>query len=87
MKLGVGVNKVDKGPKGSIILNIPRKEDQATLRDELKKNLGETYKVQVPERKLPRIKIVGIENNLSELTEEEIINKISTQNKLEKNKS
>lgn len=27
MKLGVGVNKVDKGPKGSIILNIPRKED------------------------------------------------------------
>lgn len=45
MKLGVGVNKIDKGPKGSIILNIPRKEDQATLRDELKKNLGEKYKV------------------------------------------
>lgn len=87
MKLGVGVSRITQGAKGSVTLSMNRKEDQETLRKELKNNLGKEYTVQVPQLKRPKIKIIGIEEELNKWKEDDILLKIGLQNKLEINRT
>lgn len=83
MGLGVGLDNVVKGPKGKIILRCQNEKDKDVLTGALKENMGEKYKVYAPNKKLPKIKIVGIEETVEIENEKNFIEKIRTQNQLQ----
>lgn len=83
MELGVGVENVVKGSKGKIILECQKKEDRVLLAGALKENLGEHYKVYTPNKKLPKIKVIGVEEEVGREEEAEFIEKVKNQNELE----
>lgn len=82
MQLGASVNSMVKGSKERITLECKKIKDTVLLTDDLKNNLGEHYKVYTAEKKLPKLKIVGIEDNVYRDKEIEFIQEISRQNEL-----
>lgn len=84
MELGIGIDRMMKGVKGKIILGMKEKLDQQTLSRELKKRLGTGYKIYEPQKKLPKIKVIGV-GEVDNVEEEELVKNISRQNRLNSN--
>lgn len=82
MQLGAGVERLVKGPKGRITVECEKIKDREILKEAITEKLGTQYKVYEPNKKLPKIKVIGIEDQLKEEDEETFIEKISIQNKL-----
>lgn len=85
MSLGISVNSVRNGQKGTIIVECEKSSDKEKLTAELKKQIGDQYKIKTVNKKLPKIKIIGIEENLNEIEETDFIKKIIKQNELDVN--
>lgn len=83
MELGVGVDNIVKGPKGKIIVECQKSGDRSILAGALKGNLGKQYKVFASNKKLPKIKIVEVEQKVERECEDEFIKKIIKQNELD----
>lgn len=85
MQLGVGINWMMKGAKGKVILEVLQREEKETLTKELERSMGSEYKIYEPKKRLPKIKVVGIEENIDRrrIEEEELVEKISRKNRLD----
>ncbi|KAK4885151.1 hypothetical protein RN001_001422 [Aquatica leii] len=58
---------------GGILIECKNKDDVCKLKEKAETKMGESYKIQLPKKKLPRIKIVGLYENLPpEIIEEKI---------------
>ncbi|KAK4881871.1 hypothetical protein RN001_005190 [Aquatica leii] len=58
---------------GGILIECKNKDDVCKLKEKAETKMGESYKIQLPKKKLPRIKIVGLSENLPpEIIEEKI---------------
>lgn len=82
MQLGVSVERIIKGSKGRITLECEKTKDKEILKEALTKKLGTQYKVYSPSKKLPKVKVVGIEERIGKEDEAVFIEKISIQNEL-----
>lgn len=84
LTLGVGVGKVTNGQKGKIIISCNKNQDTETLSSVLKEKIGPDYKVNVIRKKLLKLKIVGIKENLdlNRENEKEFLMKVAEQNEL-----
>lgn len=82
MELGVGVSGIAKGTEGKIILEC-QKSDRNLLVGAIKESLGTQYKVFAPKKRLPLLKIVGIEEEVEREEEENFIKRIRKQNEME----
>lgn len=80
-KLGLGVEEIDKMHNGKVVIGCTQKKDTHRLADELKKNMGEKYKIKISDKKLPKLKILDIEKDivLNE-SDEKIIIMLTNQN-------
>ncbi|XP_044577711.1 uncharacterized protein LOC123260594 [Cotesia glomerata] len=81
-KLGVGVDKLEKTRSGNVIIGCKQKEDSCKLFDELKKSIGNEYNIKINEKKMPKIKIIDIEEEIISKNNDEIIKTLQTQNDL-----
>ena len=86
MQLGAGVERLVKGPKGRIILECEKIKDREILKEAITEKLGTQYKIYEPNKKFPKIKVIGIEDKIKEEEEETFIKKISVQNELNMDK-
>lgn len=67
----VGLRNISKG---GVVLECKNKEAINKIREEVSQKLGSNYDVSVPKKRAPRIKVVGITENLSyEDTERKIL--------------
>lgn len=82
MQLGASVERISKGPKGRITLESEKTKDKEILKEVLTKKLGTQYKVYTPNKKLSKVKVVGIEEQIGRDDEVAFIEKISIQNEL-----
>ncbi|XP_057324835.1 uncharacterized protein LOC130667339 [Microplitis mediator] len=81
VKLGVDVKKVTNQSNGKVIIDTAKEADKIKLMNEIQNKIGSDYVVKNINKKLPKIKIVKLENSILGLSEEKIIRELSTQNK------
>ncbi|XP_057326787.1 uncharacterized protein LOC130668485 [Microplitis mediator] len=80
-KLGVGVESVRKIQSGKVVIGCGQKKDVEILASELKKTMSEEYNIKVTNKKLPKVKIIDIDEDIFDIQEEqEIIDMIKEQN-------
>lgn len=82
-KLEVGITKLKKGNKGSIILGCESEKEIEKLRDTVKEKLGEDFKVTEPRGIKPKIKVVNVGEEEIQLDDVSLIDTIKKQNKIE----
>lgn len=76
--LEVGINQIRNIKEGGVLIKCKNKEEQNKIKKAAEKELTKLYQVKAPELKNPLIKIVDIEEKL---TNEELVNSIKRQNK------
>lgn len=86
MELGVGVSGIAKRTKGKVILERQKSSDRNLLVGAIKESLGTQYKVFAPEKRLPLLKIAGIEEEVERKEEENFIKRVRKQNEMEEQK-
>lgn len=62
---------------------MPKKNDKQILCAALKQSLGAEYKVHVPQKMLPKLKVVGIKEEFNQAEEDEFLKKVCAQNDLD----
>lgn len=85
--LGIGVNKMKTGIDGKIILEVEEEREKAILAKEIQEKLGDKYKVNVSNKKNPKVKIVGLEDSIVNSNGEIFINNLIKQNHIILNNS
>lgn len=78
--MAVGITKLKKGSKGTVILGCESGEEIETLKAAVQDKMGEDFKVTESTQLKPKIKIVSVEDEELKLTDEELIETIKTQN-------
>lgn len=86
MRLGAGVERLIRGPKGRITLECEKSKDREVLKEAITEKLGAQYKIYEPNKKFPKIKVIGMEGQIEKEDEETFIEKISIQNELNTDK-
>lgn len=87
-KLGLGVEKIQKTKSGKVIIGCKHKEESCKFVDEIKKNMGKDYNIKINDKKMPKIKIIDIEEDIiCKKDDNQIVQMIQRQNdmKLEEN--
>lgn len=82
-KLKVGITKLKKGNKGSIILGCESEREMEKLRDTVREKLGEDFKVTEPKGIKPKIKVVYVGEEEIQLHDISLIDTIKKQNKID----
>lgn len=82
-KLEVGITKLKKGNKGSIILGCESEKEIEKLRETVKEKLGDDFKVTEPRGIKPKIKVVNVGEEEIQLDDVNLIDTIKKQNKFE----
>lgn len=82
-KLEVGITKLKKGNKGSIILGCESEREMEKLRDTVREKLGEDFKVTEPKGIKPKIKVVNVGEEEIQLDDVSLIDTIKKQNKID----
>ncbi|XP_024947096.1 uncharacterized protein LOC112495307, partial [Cephus cinctus] len=83
--MAMGITKLKKGSKGTVILGCESGGEIEVLKAEaeVKNKMGEGFKVTESTQMKPKIKIVNIEEEELNLTDEELVDTIKTQNGIE----
>lgn len=76
--LGVGITDMRDARQGAVVIKCKDMADANKLKLNLQQQLGQNYLTTIPQKKNPRIKIVGIEK---EYTEDELRRVLKLQNK------
>lgn len=76
-ELGIGITSIKKAREGSVIIKCRSQEEANKLRTNLDSKIGQNYVTRIPDKKMPRIKIVGFEE---EYDEQELISRLKRQN-------
>lgn len=80
--LAVGVTKLRKGNKGTVILGCESGEEMDKLKATVQDKLGEDFKITEPKKIQPKIKVVNVGEEEMKLDERDIVKTIIIQNKL-----
>lgn len=78
----VGISKLAKGNKGSVIIGCESGKEIKELKETVDASIGKEFNVIIPKQKKPKIKIIGVDPEDTEMTDELILNSIRVQNKL-----
>jgi len=81
-KLEIGITKLKKGNKGSIILGCESEREMEKLRDTAREKLGEDFKITEPKGSIPKLKVVNVGEEL-QLDDVILIDTIKKQNKID----
>lgn len=85
--LAVGITKLRKGGKDSIILGCESEREIAKLKDTVSEKLGKDFEIMEPRKMNPKIKVINVGEDEMKLKDESLIDMIVKQNGLnEKNK-
>lgn len=79
-KLGIGVNKIVNSDRGKVIIDVDKEADKVTLLNEIQNKLGDNVTTKSVMRKLPKLKIINVEEGILQMDEKDIIEKLSNQN-------
>lgn len=71
----VGISSIKQLKNGSLVVGCANKNDLMKLQCEVKKNIGNEYTVDVSRLRRPKIKIIGMSNEISENKLKECIEK------------
>ncbi|CAG5074823.1 Protein of unknown function, partial [Cotesia congregata] len=71
IKMGVGVENIVAKPNGQIIIDVDRNKNREVFTAELKKTLGDNFKVSTAKKNLPKIKVIGLDKDLLQMEEKE----------------
>jgi len=82
-KLEVGITKLKKGYKGSIILGCEGERERVKLRDTVREKLGEDFKVTEPKGRKPKLKVVNVGEEELQLDDVILVDTIKRQNKID----
>ncbi|KAK9720559.1 hypothetical protein QE152_g21975 [Popillia japonica] len=81
-KLAVGVETVTNISSGGIGINCSNNESKEKIKDTVRKELGNKYEIIEPKLKNPKIIAVGIESEIIDQEDNEILDSIIKQNAL-----
>lgn len=81
-KMAIGVTKLRKGSKGTVILGCESEEEMKKLKTTVQDKMGTDYKIMEPRGAETKLKIINVGEEEMKLEEEDIINTIKRQNKL-----
>ncbi|XP_039313145.1 uncharacterized protein LOC120359509 [Solenopsis invicta] len=81
--MAMGVTKLKKGSKGVVIMGCESGEEVKKLKETVQAKLGENYKVLESSRSKPKVKIVNINLEEMNLDDNELINTIKKQNRID----
>ncbi|XP_011637065.1 uncharacterized protein LOC105427145 [Pogonomyrmex barbatus] len=82
-KMEVGITKLRKGSKGSVILGCESEGEMEKLKDTVREKLGEDFKITEPKKIRPKIKVVNVGEEEIQLKDEILINTIKKQNTID----
>ncbi|EZA50288.1 hypothetical protein X777_11299 [Ooceraea biroi] len=68
--IAVGITKMRKGNKGTVVLGCETGEEIETLKNTVQEKLGKDYEVAEPIQKKPKVKIIGIGEEEMKLDED-----------------
>lgn len=80
--LAVGITKIKKGGKGSIILGCESEREIKKLKDTVREKLGDDYDIAEPKKIKPKIKIINVSEEEMNLKDETLIDTILKQNEI-----
>ncbi|XP_071579731.1 uncharacterized protein [Temnothorax nylanderi] len=81
--LGVGITRLRKGNNGTVILGCESEGEMEKLKATVQNKMGEDYKVLEQKKIEPKIKIINVGKEEMELEEENLIDTIIKQNKID----
>ncbi|XP_071646044.1 uncharacterized protein [Temnothorax longispinosus] len=81
--LAVGITKLKKGSKGAVILGCENETEMEKLKSTVRDKLGKEYKIMEPRRMVPKIKIINVGAKEMKADEENLIDTILKQNKID----
>lgn len=82
-KMEVGITKLRKGSKGSVILGCESEREMEKLKDTVREKLGEDFKITEPKKIRPKIKVVNVGEEEIQLKDEILIDTIKKQNTID----
>lgn len=65
MKLGVGITKMKKVTRETVVVGCENRAQAEKLKQEIMKDLGKKYEIQIPKKK--KIKIFDVDNEDCEI--------------------
>lgn len=83
-KLGVGITRMKKVKGGAVIVGCENRVQAEKLKQEVVKDLGKKYEIQVPKKRKPKVKIFDVDNEDCE-NEKIFWETIEEQNEMQKN--
>ncbi|KMR04821.1 hypothetical protein RF55_420 [Lasius niger] len=83
-KLGVGITRMKKVKRGAVVVGCENRVQAEKLKQEVVKDLGKKYEIQVPKKRKPKVKIFDVDNEDCE-NEQIFWEKIEEQNEMQKN--
>lgn len=81
-KMEIGVTKLRKGGKGTVILGCETEEEKEKLKATVQAAMGEEVKVSEPQKRKPKIKIINVDGDEMKMEDEELIDTIKKQNRI-----
>lgn len=83
-KLGVGITKMKKVARGAVVVGCENGVQAEMLKQEVVKDLGKRYEIQVPRKRKPKVKIFDVDNEDCE-NEQILWEKVEEQNGMQRN--
>lgn len=82
IEIGVNISGIRQASKGTVIIGCESQSDRNLLKTKFADKLGNNYNIEVPKLKCPKIKVININNDDLETNDEDIVDKIIKQNKI-----
>lgn len=82
VEIGVNVSMIKQVSKGAIVIGCENTEERNLLQTKISEKMHAKYNVEIPSLKKPRLRIANINNDDVNESENAIIQKIITQNKV-----
>lgn len=83
-KLRVKITKMKKVTRGAVIVGCENRVQAEKLKQEVVKDLGKEYEIQIPKKRMPKVKIFDVDNEDCE-NEKIFWEKVEEQNGMQKN--
>lgn len=81
--MAMGITKLKKGSKGTVIMGCETGEEMKTLKATVQDKLGENFKVTESPQMKPKIKIINVSEEEMRLDDDDLITTIKKQNRID----
>lgn len=80
--IGVNISQLKQVSKGAVVISCEHKSDIDVLKTKISEKIGNKYNVEVPTLRKPKLKVVNIHNEDTDVDDNQLVNKIMKQNKI-----